>query len=112
MNSQKVAHAPKSKLTQKVEPIIIDCGILSDAMWPGPVSAKALITAGLTTPAALQQAVKSLNDFYVPVNAQARTRCIDGRHDPELDELTLVRRYQAVHQVQLLPTGWGLIKTT
>ncbi len=74
---------PKQHIT------LIDGGILSDTVWPGPVSAKKMIEDGLASVATLQEATKSLNDFYVPANPGGRTRCIDGRHDPELDEKNL-----------------------
>ncbi len=87
MNSQKLI--PKSLIGQNTQSILIDCGILSASAWPGPVSAKKMAETGLTTPLAISKAVKNLNDFYVTVNPQARMRCIDGRHDPELDEANL-----------------------
>lgn len=55
-------------------------GRLSDHTWPGP------LTARDAEPLSLPQ---GLDRFYVPVGAQAKTRCIDGRHDPELDESAL-----------------------
>lgn len=86
----------KSKLTidkntkaKRAEPLLIDYGVLSDIKWPGSVSAAALIASGKTSEGALHQVVKRLNEFYVPVSQTARTRCIDGRHDPELNEKKL-----------------------
>jgi hypothetical protein len=67
----------------------IDCGVLSDVAWPGKVSAKELIKSGQTTKQTILDAVAQINDFYVAVNPAAKTRCIDGRHDPELDEKNL-----------------------
>ena len=60
----------------------IDLGKLTLAEWPGSVAAK----DGLASSDAL---IDRLDDYYVPVSAQAATRCIDGRHDPKLDELHL-----------------------
>jgi hypothetical protein len=57
-------------------------GRLSDRRWPGPLSAP----EGPLDPAA---AVGDLDQFYVDVHPEAKTRCIDGRHDPGLDETTL-----------------------
>lgn len=74
------------KTASSSRPIIIDYGVITDISWPGKVSAAAMITAGKTTAARLDEAVKRLNEFYVPVSPTARTRCIDGRHDPELNE--------------------------
>lgn len=67
----------------------IDLGRLSSQHWSGPVSADQLIKDGVTTRADIDHAVKHVNDFYVTVNPTAKTRCIDGRHDPELDEANL-----------------------
>lgn len=69
--------------------VIIDCGKLSNIKWPGKVSAQQLIADGFTTDEVLQKAVNEINDYYVPVNPGARTRCIDGRQDPEFDEENL-----------------------
>lgn len=68
---------------------VINLGRLSDQHWDGPVSAAELIKAGETTIARLDHAIEHINDFYVAVNPKAKTRCIDGRHDPELDETNL-----------------------
>jgi hypothetical protein len=87
MNQKKTVDKKQQDL--KNQPILIDSGILSDAVWPGPVSARKMIEDGLASTVILQEATKSLNDFYVSVNPGARTRCIDGRHDPELDEANL-----------------------
>lgn len=79
----------KTKKTTKsttADPILIDYGVTSDIQWPGKVSAAALIASGKTSEATLTEASQRLNEFYVSVSPSARTRCIDGRHDPELDE--------------------------
>lgn len=60
----------------------LDLGILSLTTWPGTVSAK----DKAVTPNAL---IERLNEYYVPVESTAATRCIDGRHDPHLNELHL-----------------------
>ncbi len=67
-------------------PMVIDAGIISDLAWPGKVSRQAMIAAGKATPAVIDDATSRINECYVPVNPHAKTRCIDGRHDPELDE--------------------------
>jgi hypothetical protein len=80
------------KITDKTKPngaTIIDCGVLSDTEWPGRVSAKQMVENGETTDEVLKKAAQAIGDFYVPVNMDARTRCIDGRHDPDLDESNL-----------------------
>lgn len=78
------------KADQKPQvPQIIDCGVLSDIAWPGPVSASNLIKTGATTEAVLREAVARINEFYNEVNESARTRCIDGRHDPQIDDAHL-----------------------
>ncbi len=88
MSNLKEAPAKDSKArrTKPQPPLIIDCGMLSDLTWPGKVSAGGLIQSGKTSKKIIDYAVERLNEFYVPVNPGAKTRCIDGRHDPELDE--------------------------
>jgi hypothetical protein len=68
---------------------IIDYGAISHVNWPGSVSALALIESGVTTKETINNAVERIEEFYVSVNPNAKTRCIDGRHDPELDEENL-----------------------
>src|SRR3990167_2756709 len=65
---------------------IIDYGSLSDIDWPGSVSARQLVEAGNTSDEIINEAVKNIDNYYVGVSLGAKTRCIDGRHDPELDE--------------------------
>ncbi len=72
--------------TTVVEPLLIDLGQVTAEKWPGSVSVKTLVKEGIVGPDTLDSAVDRLNEFYVPVNPNAKTRCIDGRHDPKLDE--------------------------
>lgn len=74
---------------KKTKVKIIDCGALSSLSWKGSVSAKKIIKEGLTTDKVLSQATRRLEEFYVKVDTSAKTRCIDGRHDPGLDESNL-----------------------
>jgi hypothetical protein len=67
----------------------IDCGQLSDITWPGMVSSKNIISSGDVKQKSVDEAVETINDYYVAVNPKAKARCIDGRHDPELDERVL-----------------------
>ncbi|HMS23590.1 MAG TPA: cadmium-containing carbonic anhydrase [Candidatus Saccharibacteria bacterium] len=69
-----------------VEPQLIDLGQVTSEKWPGLVSVKNLRKEGIVGEDTLDKAVERLNEFYVPVNPNAKTRCIDGRHDPKLDE--------------------------
>jgi len=57
-------------------------GRLSDKQWPGPLSGEHARTP-------LPEVIARLDDFFVSVDPRAKTRCIDGRHDPELDEAML-----------------------
>lgn len=68
---------------------IIDLGKLSEVIWPGPVSAARLIDTHEVENNVIDEAISRLNDFYVTVNPRAKTRCIDGRHDPQFDENSL-----------------------
>lgn len=74
----------KTKSVNKTQ--IIDCGLLSDITWPGPVSARKLVDEGKTTDKKLAEAIARIDQFYRDVNENARTRCIDGRHDPDIDD--------------------------
>ena len=74
-----VDHVPDADLSR---PRTIALGRLSDKSWPGPLSADGVA-------ARLGEVVSSLDDYYVSVDPRAKTRCIDGRHDPELDEANL-----------------------
>ena len=71
------------------EPQIIDAGRLTGMKWPGSVSYENLIQKGLTTEEQINLAIEKINSYYVSSNPGAKTRCIDGRHDPELDEKQL-----------------------
>lgn len=61
---------------------LIDLGRLSEHAWHGKVSAKDM----QVHPAEL---LGSLEQYYVPTKDGAKTRCIDGRHDPKFDESNL-----------------------
>jgi len=61
---------------------VVNLGRLSTADWPGTLSAEG---SGLE----VRELIVSLDGYYVPVGATAPTRCIDGRHDPALDESAL-----------------------
>lgn len=84
MGRVAVAH---ETVTDTVE--VIDLGLATDLEWPGKVSAQGLVESGEATDSKIAESIARLNEFYVPINPQAKTRCIDGRHDPELDEANL-----------------------
>lgn len=69
----------------------IDGGRLTEEKhsWPGSVSARTMVAEGITSEKIIDEAVANINNYYVDVNPGARTRCIDGRHDPELNEANL-----------------------
>lgn len=60
---------------------IIHLGRLSDKKWPGVLSVYPSLN--------LNAVAAQLDSYFVPVQRGAKTRCIDGRHDPELDERNL-----------------------
>lgn len=68
---------------------VFDMGILSTHPWPGGVSARRMVETGKTTIQKINQAVRGIGNFYVRVRQGAKTRCIDGRFDPDLDEENL-----------------------
>ena len=86
MIKQQLKKKDSVKTRQNQAPQVIDCGLLSAIKWPGAVSAKQLIETGKTTEKALTEAALRINEFYDIVNGTARTRCIDGRLDPDIDD--------------------------
>lgn len=70
------------ELNERPEIELIDLGQLSERAWHGKVSAK----DKEIHPASL---LHSLDEYYVPTKESAKTRCIDGRHDPKFDESNL-----------------------
>lgn len=70
-------HAP----TPAAEQIdILRLGKLSGDRWPGGLASPPLDLAPI---------VAGLNNYYIQSDPGAKTRCIDGRHDPLLDEKNL-----------------------
>lgn len=65
---------------------IVSYGRMSSNPWPGNVSAQGFIESGVFTTEHLDDAIDRINDYYVPVGRTALTRCIDGRHNPDVDE--------------------------
>lgn len=61
---------------------IINLGRLCDKLWPGKVSAEHVFVDTLVISS-------ELDNYYVATGPDARTRCIDGRHDPALNEANL-----------------------
>lgn len=70
------------ELDQKPTTQILDLGKLSDHAWTGSVSAN-------DNPIDQTALIETLDSYYVPTNVRAKTRCIDGRHDPKFDETNL-----------------------
>lgn len=60
----------------------IHLGRLSTSKWLGSLSADDVYVD-------IPQIQAQLDRYYVDVNPKAKTRCIDGRHDPQLDESNL-----------------------
>lgn len=61
---------------------IVQAGRLSNNSWKGSVSADDIFID-------LPEITENLSSYYVVTNPNAKTRCIDGRHDPELNEAEL-----------------------
>jgi hypothetical protein len=72
----------EDELIEVEQPQVIDLGKSTDHLWHGNVSAK---DADLD----LADVMSSLNSYYVAAQQGAKTRCIDGRHDPQFDEANL-----------------------
>jgi hypothetical protein len=74
-----------SEAKTKINPALLQyMGLLSATRLIGSVSAKDVSRSD-----AEGGIIPKLNDFYVATNKSARTRCIDGRHDPTLNESEL-----------------------
>ncbi len=85
--TQGVIMSGSASLGPSVRPLApavrtLGLGLLSDKTWPGGLSARG-------APLATSAMAAHLDLYYVPVGVLAKTRCIDGRHDPDLDEAAL-----------------------
>lgn len=58
---------------------ITDLGALTQAMWPGGISARAMIRQGLTTTDSITKSIAEFDTYFVPVDVRSEMRCIDGR---------------------------------
>lgn len=61
---------------------IVMAGRLSNKAWQGGVSANDVSLDA-------SELRETLDNYYVNVNPKAKMRCIDGRHDPQIDEAEL-----------------------
>ena len=68
---------PRGPRAKPVPVRTIPLGKLADKRWPGKLTDARLD---------IQAGIDDLDHYYVPSDTTAKTRCIDGRHDPELDE--------------------------
>ena len=59
--------------------ITVSLGRLSDKTWPGAISVDNRFID-------VFKIMDTLEQYYVTTRPNAKTRCIDGRHDPDLDE--------------------------
>lgn len=59
--------------------VIANLGRLSDKTWPGRITVNDRFVD-------VFRMIGTLNDYYVATKPHAKTRCIDGRHDPALNE--------------------------
>ena len=68
---------------------VISAGKLSASKWPGAISVTELINNGTYTIDQINEAKQKINNYYVKVNSSAKTRCIDGRQDPNIDNTNI-----------------------
>ena len=68
---------------------VISAGKLSASKWPGAISVTELINNGTYTIDQINEAKQKINNYYVKVNSSAKTRCIDGRQDPNIDSTNI-----------------------
>ena len=62
--------------------VTVNIGRLSDKKWTGKLSMA-------HTTVDISKILETLDTYYVASDPHAKTRCIDGRHDPALDETNL-----------------------
>ena len=72
---------------------VISAGKLSASKWPGAISVAELINNGTYTIDQIKDAKQKINSYYVKVNSSAKTRCIDGRQDPNIDNTNIGYKY-------------------
>ena len=60
-------------------------GCLSAVCWPGKISMNSFLDTGFATAEQLDSLISNIEKYYVKVNKNATTRCIDGRYDPASD---------------------------
>jgi hypothetical protein len=57
--------------------------------WPGNISLSKLLKTGGTCPNDIASIIHNIEKYFVDVNINAKTRCIDGRFDPNFDSANL-----------------------
>ena len=57
--------------------------------WPGKISVDEFLRNNFFSEKDVERARENLNNYYVLVSTLAKTRCIDGRHDPDIVEANL-----------------------
>lgn len=77
------------KKDQMKQPLIIDYGMLSDNGWGGPVQVDSVLKRLKLTASKLESSLENLESYYLSVSETAKTRCIDGRIDPDFNEKKL-----------------------
>lgn len=71
------------------KPTITNHGRLSETVWPGNISLAKMLKTGIADKNVLQSIVTNLEKYYVDASRTAKTRCIDGRFDPDFDSANL-----------------------
>lgn len=67
------------------KPKITNLGSLSKTIWPGKISLSKMLESGEASKELLESLIKNIEKYYVEINNKAKTRCIDGRFDPDYD---------------------------
>jgi len=75
--------------TAEMRPVITNHGQLSATIWPGKISLANMLKTGIADSGTLRSIIKNIEKYYVEANKSAKTRCIDGRYDPEFDSSNL-----------------------
>ncbi len=59
---------------------ITNFGQLSASKWRGGISVNTLLANGTVSQGSIDSVLDTIDSYFVPVNSQCETRCVDGRH--------------------------------
>jgi len=69
--------------------VLLDYGVLTNSDWHGPVRVQEVLVRLGQNAEALEAGIAKLESYFTTVQKSAKTRCIDGRIDPNSDSADL-----------------------